>query len=65
MYLHSRLFLNDIMVRCRKREEKRRDADCLIEHMIDFYKHKLVEILSKKGSLYPHTRCSYIMFYAQ
>jgi hypothetical protein len=55
-YLHSTLKLNDIMVKVsQKRErERRKDADCLIDHVLDFYKHKLVEILSKKGALYSH-----------
>jgi hypothetical protein len=44
-YLHSTLKLNDIMVKVSQKRERRIDADCLIEHMIDFYKHKLVEIL--------------------
>jgi hypothetical protein len=63
-YLHSTLKLNDIMVKVSQKRERRKDADCLIEYMIDFYKHELVEILSKKGR-YTHTRCPYIMFYTQ
>ena len=45
MYLHSILKLNDIMVKVSQKRERRKDVDWLIEHMIDFHKHKLVEIL--------------------
>ena len=67
-YLHSTLKLNDIMVKVSQKREReremRKDADCLINHVLDFYKHKLVEILSKKVH-YTHTRCPYTMFDAQ
>ena len=59
-YLHSTLKLNDIMVKVSQKRERRKDADCLIEYMIDFYKHELVEILSKKGAILiqdVHTSC--------
>gem|GEM_PF-4519971 len=35
--------------------ERRGDTDCLIDHLIDFHKHKLVEIPSKDGVMF--TRC--------
>ena len=35
--------------------DSRGDADCLIDHLIDFYQRKLVEIPSKDGVMF--TRC--------